>query len=82
MYIRPPLLARLWLGPRFLHGTCATIVDYILLPSNCPSENPAVCEVVPHDSTDVYGVSSGHSPILLPCLPQPRRTHLHADRTG
>jgi hypothetical protein len=49
----------------FVRGTCATIVDYILLPSNCSSENPAVCEVVPHDSTDVQGVSSDHSPVLL-----------------
>jgi hypothetical protein len=57
-----------------VRGICATIVDCILHPSNCPSANPALCEVVSHDSTDVFGVGSDHSPILLPCLPQPPRT--------
>jgi hypothetical protein len=64
----------------FVRVHCATIVDYILLPSNCSSVNPAVCEVVPHDSTYVYGVSSDHLPILLPCLPQPPRTPTHRPR--
>jgi hypothetical protein len=60
--------------PTFVRGKFATIVDYILLPSNCSAENPASCELVAHDSTDVYGVSSNNSPILLPCLRQPPRT--------
>jgi hypothetical protein len=60
--------------PTFVRSKLATIVDYILLLSDCSAENPGLCQVVPHDSTDVYGVSSDHSPILLPCLPQPPRT--------
>jgi hypothetical protein len=60
--------------PTFVRGKFATIVDYILLPSNCSAENPALCEVVPHDSIAVYGVSSDHLCILLPYLPQPPRT--------
>jgi hypothetical protein len=60
--------------PTFVRGKSAAIVDYILLSSTCSAANPPLCEVVPHDSTDVHGVSSDHSPILLPCLPQPLRT--------
>jgi hypothetical protein len=65
-----PTVAR----PTFVQGKSLTIVDYILLPSTCSAANPPLCEVVPHDSTNVYGVSSDYSPILLPCLPHPPRT--------
>jgi hypothetical protein len=60
--------------PTFERGKYTTIADNILLPSDRFSDNPPLWDVVPHDSTDVYGVSSDHSLMLLPCIPQPPRT--------
>jgi hypothetical protein len=59
--------------PTFARGDCATIVDYILLPTTASPATLAECEVVPHTSVDVHGVGSDHAPVLLPCLPQPPR---------
>jgi hypothetical protein len=64
-----PLSAR----PTFTRGYCATIVDYIFVPTNDSWTSSAECEVVPHTSIDVHGVGSEHAPVLLPCPPRPPR---------
>jgi hypothetical protein len=66
--------------PTSARGDCATIVDYILVPTTASLAGSAECRVVPHTSVDVHGVGSDHAPVLLPCPPQPPRAPARGKR--